>query len=74
MAKQNITLSADTEAISLARKKAENEKTTLNNKFREWLDQYVNSSTRAERFLSFLGNLTHINSGRKFSREELNER
>ena len=74
MAKQNITLSTDAEILVKARKKAASENTTLNNKFREWLEQYVSSSVRAERFLSFMENTKHVEAGGRFTREELNER
>lgn len=74
MAKQNITLSTDAEILAKARKKAASENTTLNNKFREWLDQYVSSSVRAERFLLFMEDTKHVEAGGKFTREMLNER
>ncbi|MEA1991023.1 MAG: hypothetical protein U9N58_02335, partial [Thermodesulfobacteriota bacterium] len=39
---RNITLSADEILIERARKKAEQEKTSLNKLFREWIAKYVN--------------------------------
>jgi hypothetical protein len=74
MAKQNITLSSDPEILVKARKKAASENTTLNNKFREWLEQYISSSVRADRFLLFMENTKHVETGGKFTRDELNER
>ncbi|MCP4755414.1 MAG: hypothetical protein GY866_31505 [Proteobacteria bacterium] len=74
MPKQNITLSADAALIERARSLAVSENTTLNSKFRNWLDQYVNASARAEKYVSFMKSVDHVRVGRKFTREELNER
>jgi hypothetical protein len=70
---KNITLSADEELIRKAREKAKRQRTTLNATFRRWLRQYVNGSTRTSDFYSFMQSLDYVESGRKFSREELNE-
>ncbi len=71
---KNITLSADEELIRQAREKAKRQHTTLNATFRRWLRQYVNQSTRISDFYSFMESLDYVKPGRKFSREELNER
>jgi len=71
---KNITLSADEELIRQAREKAKREHTTLNAMFRRWLRQYVNGNTRTADFSSFMDSLGYAKPGRKFSREELNER
>jgi len=71
---KNITLSADEELIRKAREKASRQRTTLNAAFRQWLRQYVGRSDRAADFASFMSSLSYARSGRKFSRDELNER
>jgi hypothetical protein len=71
---KNITLSADEELIRQAREKAKQQHTTLNATFRRWLKQYVNRNTRTSDFNSFMESLDYVEPGRKFSREELNER
>jgi hypothetical protein len=71
---KNITLSADEELIRQARDKAKRQHTTLNATFRRWLRQYVNQNTRTSDFYSFMESLDYVKSGRKFSREELNDR
>jgi hypothetical protein len=71
---KNITLSADEELIRQAREKAKRQHTTLNATFRRWLRQYVNQNTRISDFYSFMESLDYVEPGRKFSREELNER
>lgn len=40
---KNITLSADSQLIEKARKKATEEKTTLNKRFQAWLEMYTTS-------------------------------
>ena len=75
MCMKNITLSADPKIIAKAREKAKDEKTSLNNKFREWLDDYANISSRKLEFELFWSQFDDIDlSGRKFTREEMNER
>ncbi len=72
---KNITLSANAQIIEKARKKARNEKTSLNKKFREWLDDYIISDSGSKDFDLIMEKFGHIDlSGRKFTREEMNER
>ncbi len=73
---KNITLSADENLIAAARDMAANEGTTLNARFREWLEEYVQRKRRAEEAMELIRELrvrarTH---GRKFTRDEMNER
>lgn len=71
---KNITLSAEEELIKKAREKAHREKTTLNENFRRWLKKYVISDRNASRYQDLMDALNYADPGRKFSREELNER
>jgi hypothetical protein len=72
---KNITLSAQAELIEAARKKATAKGTTLNNEFREWLkSQTVSSDERLIQYTQLMKRLSSVNAGRKFIREELNER
>jgi hypothetical protein len=71
---KNITLSAEEELIHKARQKARRERTTLNAIFRQWLDRYVANSAKTADFGSFMASLSYASPGRKFSRDELNER
>ncbi|MBL1211892.1 MAG: hypothetical protein HND52_00925 [Ignavibacteriae bacterium] len=70
---KNITLSADENLIKKAREKAMREKTTLNESFRQWLKQFVNSSISNDDYHKLIENLKYAKSGRKFSRSEMNE-
>ena len=70
---RNITLSADDQLIERARKKAAGEHTTLNERFRRWLAQYVGDANPLDH-RQLMKDLKHVRSGRKFSRDEGNER
>ncbi|MEZ5451260.1 MAG: hypothetical protein R3E93_00360 [Thiothrix sp.] len=76
---RNITLSADDDLIERAREKARQKKTTLNNEFRKWLRQYTSNRSEAQRrvqaYRELMQDLSGVSSGgRKFSRDEMNER
>lgn len=74
---QNITRSADEELIEAAREKARAERTTLNEKFRGWLEEYAGRDRPdVEPAMALLAHIrTYARTGgRKFTREEMNER
>jgi len=71
---KNITLSADEQLIKKAREKARRENTTLNENFRQWLKRYVMSDQEQFNYDELMDSLSYVNPGRKFSRDELNER
>ena len=71
---KNITLSAEEELIEKARDKARRERTTLNATFRQWLHQYLGRGAKTADYGSFMDSLNYARPGKKFSRDELNER
>jgi predicted patatin/cPLA2 family phospholipase len=76
---RNITLSADEQLIESARQKAQAQKTTLNAEFRKWLRQYTNTENegrqRVQAYRQLMQGLSSVSTGgRKFSRDEMNER
>ncbi len=73
---KNITLSADEGLISAARRHAAAERTTLNAQFRLWLADYVGRKQQAEAAIATIRALrARISTGgRKFTRNEMNER
>ena len=71
---RNITLSADEILINQARQKAEQEKTSINKLFREWIAKYVNRDNVGNNYDRLMESLATVNSGKKFTREEMNER
>jgi len=71
---KNITFSADEGAIERAREVARTEHKTLNDAFREWLIQYGSRRVTAAEIKELYNGLRHVNAGRKFTRDEMNER
>ncbi len=72
---KNITLSAPEELIEEARKQAAKKGTTLNEQFRIWLaGQAQTGQDRAQNYHKLMESLSHVNAGRTFTREEMNER
>lgn len=71
---RNITFSAHENMIELAREVARSEHRTLNDAFREWLEQYSAKRGTREEIKALFGRLKYANAGRKFTRDEMNER
>jgi hypothetical protein len=71
---KNITLSADEHLIEMARDRAREQHTTLNQAFREWLVQFTGRQDRVKRYEDLMRQLQHVRPGRRFSRDEMNER
>ena len=71
---KNITFSADAELIRQARDKARQEKTTLNETFRVWLERYTKARRKATEYDDIMEKLNYVQPGRYFTREDMNER
>ena len=73
---KNITLSADEGLIEAARERARAEHTTLNEQFRRWLKDYARREQQADEAMAVIRELRGKvrTGGRKFSRDEMNER
>ena len=73
---RNITLSADENLIEAARARALEEQTTLNDQFRLWLADYGRRRQRASSAAAVIADLQRrlATGGRRFSRQEMNER
>jgi hypothetical protein len=76
MPMKNITLSADEALIEAARERARAEHTTLNEQFRRWLAEYTRRDDWAVQARAVLKDLraTVRTGGRRFTRDEMNER
>jgi len=72
--RKNITLNAEEAHIRRAREKAARQNKSLNTVFREWLARYAGADDAAARFEQLMARLRHVNAGRKFTRDEMNER
>ena len=73
---KNITLSVDEYLLEAAHKYAASENTTLNAKFRQWLEDYTERQRRADDEIMFIEEMRrkYPPCGRKFTRDEMNER
>lgn len=72
---KNITFTADERLIEAAREQALADHTTLNEQFRQWLEQYARKrqAARAAEVMERMG--SYVSSGgHKATRESLNER
>ena len=71
---KNITLSAEETLIEQARLVAKSRHMTLNAAFREWLEQFTRQSGGGQDFEALMKRLKHVKAGRRFTRDEMNER
>ncbi|MCY4437496.1 MAG: hypothetical protein OXE05_09225 [Chloroflexi bacterium] len=73
---KNVILSANAGLIEAARRRAAAEGTTLDALFRRWLAEYVGREQQADRAMAVIRELqeTIDTGGRKFTRDEMNER
>jgi hypothetical protein len=73
---KNITLSAREEAIERGRQYANSRNTTLNELFREWLERLGEGELLEHVYRQQMERLSERvrTGGRKFTREEMNER
>lgn len=71
---KNLTLSADEDLIERARIVARTRQTTLNAEFREWLAQFAAVDGGAQSFDALMNDLQAVNAGRRYTRDEMNER
>ena len=71
---KNITFSADEHKIELARAVARTENKTLNDAFRDWLDWYSSRNITRQDIEALFEKLKYADAGRKFTRDEMNER
>ena len=73
LVRQNITFNADKSDIDLAREGARGQNSTLNELFRHWL-KGIAGRVRSRKYRALMDVLRYADAGRKFTREEMNER
>jgi len=76
---KDITLTADEYLIEAARRRASAEGSTLNDQFRLWLKSYAAPQTKADGAMQVIDEIRSKldgggTGGRKFPRDEMNER
>ena len=71
-----ITLRADAALLEAARRRAAKDNTTLNEEFRRWLADYAGRQRQADAAMEAIHSLQKVinTGGRKFTRDEMNER
>jgi hypothetical protein len=74
MVMRKITFSAERADIELARESAHRRNTTLDDLFCEWLREVAAGQERARACQALMERLRYVDAGRKFTREEMNER
>jgi Arc/MetJ-type ribon-helix-helix transcriptional regulator len=74
MAMTKLTFNADRADVALVRGLARSRKITLNELLREWLHEMAERQTRAQEIRALIDDLRYVDAGRKFSREEMNQR
>jgi hypothetical protein len=71
---KNITLSAHEHLLEKARAVARSQRRTLNAAFPEWLEQFTAKKGNVQDFDALMGQLEKVDAGRRFTRDEMNER
>jgi hypothetical protein len=73
---KNITLSAEDHLIEQARQIARVQHKTLNQMFRDWLDEVVSRQNNTQEYRALMRDIRQSGAmaGRKFTRDEMNER
>ncbi len=71
---KRITFRADESLIEKAQLVAKSQHTTLSAAFRAWLKRFASQAGNSRDFDGNMQRLRHIKSGRRFSRDEMNQR
>ena len=73
---KSLTVHADEQLIEAAEARARREKTTLDEKIQTWLTDYAGQSNGARQAMAVVSQLQSKlrTGGRKFTRDEMNER
>src|SRR6266849_8007316 len=71
--RQKTTFDADRSCIKLAREEVESQNTTITERFRGWLKR-IAGRVRARKYRALMNELRYTDAGRKFARDEMNER
>jgi hypothetical protein len=71
---KNITFSADAQTIELAREEARKRKSTLNQLFREWLEDLAARDQRRQKIEEIFKQMDNYEAGGPFTRDDMNQR
>lgn len=73
LVRKNIAFNGDKSNIEGARDEARRQSTTLHELFRDWL-KGIAGRIRARKYRALMHKLRYADAGRKFTRDEMNER
>ncbi len=71
---ETISLTVDKSVLDVAQRKAEEHHTTRDAVLNDWLARLALGTERVKKFDGMMARMKHVNSGGKFTREEMNER
>jgi len=71
---KEITLNVEENLIQQAILVAQRQQTTLEAEFRQWLNRYIYQNQPVDNYTQLMNELSHVQVGRTFTRDELNER
>lgn len=70
----NVTFAINDHLVRKARAKASRQNSSLNRVFGDWLQHYVEQDAAARNFDAVMRELARTKAGKRFSRDEMNER
>ncbi len=71
---KKITFNVENKLLKKAEIEAKKENKTLKSLYCEWLNDYVERKEAGKKFHKLMEDLRYVNSGGKFTRDEMNER
>jgi hypothetical protein len=71
---KRIIFHTEERLIEEARRVAKSQNTTLSGAFREWLKAFASQTGCTREFDKLMALLRHVRAGRRFTRDEMNER
>ena len=71
---KKITFRADERLVERVRLFAKSRNMTLSSLFREWLGQFAVQRGSVQEFDALMKRLKHVQAGRSFNREQMNQR
>ena len=71
---ESVTLTADEHLLKQARAVAQSQNKTLDDAFREWLEQYTARAACGKEYDALMERLRYLKSEGPYTRDEMNER
>jgi hypothetical protein len=71
---RDVIISVEEGLLAEAKSRAASEHLSIDTLVQKWLAEYVAGKQRVERYRELMQRLSYVSAGRKFTREEMNER